>query len=340
MIASGIETPAATDTSSEKDTLRRIQASIKTRLDDVTAEMSASVLRDAPLLAQMGQHLMAMRGKMFRPTLVLLCSATENHSEKQAVTLAAAVELIHLATLVHDDAVDHSVLRRGMPTLNSLFTHQISVIMGDFLYSIALTKLVTLGDIEALRALTRASTEMTMGEMRQLAVNDSLAFSEDDYYALIRSKTASLMSAACECGALAGARNHRDALIRFGDALGMAFQIADDLIDYTEAQETTGKPTGLDLKEHKVTLPLIAALRVMTPAERKRVEALFANDNPADAEVAEVIRITTVNGGLDYARERGAIYAGQAREALAGLPDTVARQALFESISYVMERHA
>jgi octaprenyl-diphosphate synthase len=340
MIASGIETPAASDTSSEKDTLRRIQASIKTRLDDVTEEMSASVLRDAPLLAQMGQHLMAMRGKMFRPTLVLLCSETENRSEKQAVTLAAAVELIHLATIVHDDAVDHSVLRRGMPTLNSLFTHQISVIMGDFLYSIALTKLVTLGDIEALRALTRASTEMTIGEMRQLAVNDSLAFSEDDYYALIRSKTASLMSAACECGSLAGASNHRDALIRFGDALGMAFQIADDLIDYTEAQETTGKPTGLDLKEHKVTLPLIAALRVMTPAERKRVEALFANDNPADAEVAEVIGITTVNGGLDYARERGAIYAEQAREALAGLPDTVARQALFESISYVMERHA
>ena len=133
MIASGIETPAASDTSSEKDTLRRIQASIKTRLDDVTEEMSASVLRDAPLLAQMGQHLMAMRGKMFRPTLVLLCSETENRSEKQAVTLAAAVELIHLATLVHDDAVDHSVLRRGMPTLNSLFTHQISVIMGDFL---------------------------------------------------------------------------------------------------------------------------------------------------------------------------------------------------------------
>jgi octaprenyl-diphosphate synthase len=340
MIASGLETPAAPDTSSERDTLRRIQASIRQELDDVTEEMSASVLRDAPLLAQMGQHLMAMRGKMFRPTLVLLCSATENHPERQAVTLAAAVELIHLATLVHDDAVDHSVLRRGMPTLNSLFTHQISVIMGDFLYSIALTKLVTLGDIEALRALTRASTEMTIGEMRQLAVNDSLSFSEDDYYALIRSKTASLMSAACECGSLAGARNHRDALIRFGDALGMAFQIADDLIDYTEAQETTGKPTGLDLKEHKVTLPLIAALRVMTPAQRKRVDALFTSDSPTDAQVADVIRIVTVNGGLDYARDRGAIFAEQAREALKELPDTVARQALFESISYVMERHA
>ena len=340
MIASGIETPAAPDTTSEKDALRRIQASIKDKLDDVTEEMSASVLRDAPLLTQMGQHLMAMRGKMFRPTLVLLCSATENRSEKQAVTLAAAVELIHLATLVHDDAVDHSVLRRGMPTLNSLFTHQISVIMGDFLYSIALTKLVTLADIDALRALTRASTEMTIGEMRQLAVNDSLSFSEDDYYALIRSKTASLMSAACECGSLAGAKQHRDALIRFGDALGMAFQIADDLIDYTGAQETTGKPSGLDLKEHKVTLPLIAALRVMTPAERKRVDALFANETPGDADVADVIRIVTVNGGLEYAREQGARYAEQAREALLGLPETVAREALFESISYVMERHA
>jgi octaprenyl-diphosphate synthase len=340
MSASGLAAPAARDRSSEKDTLRRIQSSVKERLDEVTDEMASSVLRDAPLLAQMGQHLMAMRGKMFRPTLVLLCSSIEERSEKQAVTLAAAVELIHLATLVHDDAVDHSVLRRGMPTLNSLFTHQISVIMGDFLYSIALTKLVNLGDIDALRALTRASTEMTIGEMRQLSVNDSLSFSEDDYYALIRAKTASLMSAACEVGAIAGARRHREALIRFGDALGMAFQIADDLIDYTEAQETTGKPTGLDLKEHKVTLPLISALRVMTPAERGKVDALFANENPGDADVTEVIGIVAANGGLDYARERGAIFANEAREALAGLPETVARQALFESISYVMERHA
>ena len=340
MTVSGLAAPAARDRSSEKDTLRRIQASVKAKLDQVTEEMASSVLSDAPLLARMGQHLMAMRGKMFRPTLVLLSSDVENRSEKQSVTLAAAVELIHLATLVHDDAVDHSVLRRGMPTLNSLFTHQISVIMGDFLYSIALTKLVNLGDINALRALTRASTEMTIGEMRQLAVDDSLSFSEDDYYTLIRSKTASLMSAACEVGSLAGASQHREALIRYGDALGMAFQIADDLIDYTEAQETTGKPTGLDLKEHKVTLPLIAALRVMSSAEREKVDVLFANESPADDDVAEVIRIVAANGGLDYAREKGALFADQAREALAGLPDTVAQQALYESISYVMERHA
>jgi len=328
------------DTTQEKDALRRIQASIAESLDAVTEDMADAVMHEAPLVAQMGQHLMGMRGKMFRPTLVLLCSSVEEKSEERAITFAAAVELIHLATLVHDDAVDHSVLRRGMPTLNSLFSHQISVIMGDFLYSVALTKLVGLGDIDALRALTRASTEMTVGEMRQLAVNDALDFSEDDYYALIRSKTASLMSAACEVGSLAGARAYREPLMRYGKALGMAFQIADDLIDYTEAKETTGKPTGLDLKEHKVTLPLIAALRVMTPAERLKVNSLFRNDDPGEAEVGEVIRIVTVNGGLEYAREQGAVFAEEAREALTELPDTVARQALLESISYVMERHA
>ncbi|HEX2721815.1 MAG TPA: polyprenyl synthetase family protein, partial [Gemmatimonadaceae bacterium] len=339
MTAAGISPPGP-DIAHEKDALRRIQSSIAASLAAVTDEMTSSVFHDAPLVAQMGHHLMGMRGKMFRPTLVLLCSNVEETPEDHAIIFAAAVELIHLATLVHDDAVDHSVLRRGMPTLNSLFSHQISVIMGDFLYSTALTKLVQLGDIDALRALTRASTEMTVGEMRQLAVTDPLAFTEEDYYALIRSKTASLMSAACEVGSLCGARAHRRSLMQYGDALGMAFQIADDLIDYTEAKETTGKPTGLDLKEHKMTLPLIAALRVMSRAERSKVESLFANDDPGEREISEVIRIVTVNGGLDYAREQGGVFADQAREALVAVPDTVARQALFESISYVMERHA
>ncbi len=330
----------AVDRSIEKASLARIQESVRERLDAVTSGMVAAVSHDAPLVAQMGTHLMGMRGKMFRPTLVLLCSSVENTPEPKAIELAAAVELIHLATLVHDDAVDHSVLRRGMPTLNSLFSHQVSVIMGDFLYSTALTKLVALGDLQALRALTRASTEMTVGEMRQLAVSDALSFTEADYYALIGSKTASLISAACEIGSVAGAQAHREDLATYGTALGMAFQIADDLIDYTEQEETTGKPAGLDLKEHKVTLPLIAALRVMSPQHRSRIDALFANADPSDADVRAVIRIVTDNGGLDYARAQGSVFAGLAKDALANLPDTVARQALIESISYVMERHA
>jgi octaprenyl-diphosphate synthase len=288
----------------------------------------------------MSAHLMAMRGKMFRPTPVLLSSAVEDRPEASAITLAATVELIHLATLVHDDAIDHSFLRRGMPTLNSLFGHQISVIMGDFLYSTALTQLVGVGNLSALRVLTRASTDMTVGELRQLAVTSPIGFSEDDYYVLIRSKTASLISAACEIGALCGANEKRRALAKFGERLGMAFQITDDLLDYTEAAATVGKPTGIDLREHKMTLPLIAALRAMSPEERQRVESLFAAETPDDGAIAEVIGIVTANGGLEYARAAAARYAAEAEKTLDALPETVARAALLESISYVMERHA
>jgi octaprenyl-diphosphate synthase len=179
-----------------------------------------------------------------------------------------------------------------------------------------------------------------MGELRQLAETDPLQFSEPDYYALIRAKTASLMSAACEIGALCGAAEHRQTLARYGELLGMAFQITDDLIDYTEAESTTGKPTGLDLKEHKMTLPLIAALGVMPPSARSRVESLFASDTPDDGAIAEVIGIVAEQGGLDYARQAGARFAARAEETLAVLPETVARTALIDSISYVMERHA
>ena len=320
--------------------LQAIQVPVRAKLDDVSRAMATIVSSEMPLVGQVSAHLLAMRGKLFRPTLLLLSSQVEDAPEDQAVTLAAALELIHLATLVHDDAVDHSALRRGMPTVNALFSHQISVIMGDFLYSTALTHLVGLGDLQALQALTRASTEMTLGEMRQLAVTEPLRFTESEYYDLIRSKTASLMRTACELGALSGARSHCEALGDFGENLGMAFQITDDLLDYREAKETTGKPSGLDLREHKVTLPLIHALREMSPASRKQVERLFDSETVTDDEIAAIVQIVADSGGFDYARQRGEEFAGRAHDALSDLPDTVARRSLSASISYVMERHS
>ena len=321
-------------------TLQAIQLPVKDKLERVSHSMAEIVASDLPLVGQVSAHLLAMRGKMFRPTLLLLSSETAEEPQEQAITLAAALELIHLATLVHDDAVDHSVLRRGMPTVNALFSHQISVIMGDFLYSTALTHLVDLGSLEALQALTRASTEMTLGEMRQLAVTEPLRFTEREYYDLIRSKTASLMRTACELGALSGARRYCDALATFGENLGMAFQITDDLLDYREEKETTGKPSGLDLREHKVTLPLIHALREMPAASRKQVERLFEGEAASDEGIAAVVGIVGENGGFEYARAQGEEFAERAHEALAELPDTVARRSLAASISYVMERHS
>ncbi|HEY8851446.1 MAG TPA: polyprenyl synthetase family protein [Gemmatimonadaceae bacterium] len=329
--------------------LQAIQIPVRSMLDDVSLAMATIVASKMPLVGQVSAHLLAMRGKLFRPTLLLLSSQVEEREagsgkreagSAKAVALAAALELIHLATLVHDDAVDHSALRRGMPTVNALFSHQISVIMGDFLYSTALTHLVGLGDLAALQALTRASTEMTLGEMRQLAVTEPLQFTEGEYYDLIRSKTASLMRTACELGALAGAPSHEKALGDFGENLGMAFQITDDLLDYREAKETTGKPSGLDLREHKVTLPLIHALREMSPASRKEVERLFESEAVTDDEISAVVQIVADSGGFEYARQRGEEFAERARNALSGLPNTVARRSLGASISYVMERHS
>ena len=326
--------------SSLPSALREIQAPVRAELDRASEELARIVAADFPLIDDVNHHLMGMRGKMFRPTLVLLASKVEEQKATRAITLAAVVELIHLATLVHDDAVDHSSLRRGMPTINALFSHQISVIMGDYLYSRALAELVTASDFEALRVMTRATIAMTVGEMRQLAAVDALAFSETDYDELIRSKTASLMSAACEVGAMSGAATHRAALASYGEWLGMAFQVADDLLDYTEAQEVTGKPAGLDLREHKVTLPLIAALREMPASARARVDALFAAPEPQDSEIADVVSIVTEYGGLDYARRRGETFAQQAEEALSTLPESPARAALYDAIGYVMDRRA
>jgi octaprenyl-diphosphate synthase len=332
-VATRIRTPATS-------ALRDIQAPVRERLDEVVVEMRRIVTADLPMIEQVSGHLLQMRGKMFRPTLALLASETEGTSEPRVVTLASVVELMHLASLVHDDSVDHSAMRRGLPTVNSLFSHQVSVIMGDFLYSRALEALVALADLDLLRVLTAVSSQLTIGEMRQLAAVERLAFTEVEYESLIEAKTASLLSAACETGAMCGASRHRAALKRFGARLGMAFQVADDILDYTETASVTGKPTGLDLREHKVTLPLIAALPKLSPAGRACVDALFASDAPSDEQIHDVVVLVTEAGGIDAARRRGEQYALEADAALRGLPDTPARAALADAILYVMDRRS
>ncbi|CAN5340558.1 polyprenyl synthetase family protein [soil metagenome] len=320
--------------------LRGIQAPVLERLEEVVLEMRRVVSADLPLIEQVSAHLLQIRGKMFRSTLALLASETAGAAEDRVVTLAAVLELMHLASLVHDDSVDHSAMRRGLPTVNSLFSHQVSVIMGDFLYSRALEALVALGDLDLMRVLTNVSTQLTIGEMRQLANVDALAFTELDYEMLIAAKTASLLGAACETGAMCGAARYRVALCRYGERLGMAFQVADDILDYTGSSTVTGKPSGADLKEHKVTLPLIAALPRLSRSDRGIVERLFASETPDDDQIAEVVALVAEHGGIDEARRRGEEFAREAEEALDPLPLTQARAALTEAIVYVMDRRS
>jgi octaprenyl-diphosphate synthase len=320
--------------------LRDVQGPVAAELEHVVDELRRIIAADFPIISEVNEHLLRMKGKLFRPTLLLLSHRAAGGSDPRAVTLAAVVELIHLATLVHDDSVDHSALRRGLPTINALFSHQIAVIMGDYLYSRAIIELVRLDDPLPLRVLARVTNEMTVGEMRQLEAHDKLAYGEAAYDQLIRAKTASLLSGACEVGALTAAPAHRQALARFGMLLGMAFQITDDLLDYTQPEAVTGKPSGLDLREHKVTLPLIAALARVPPPERRVVARLMDTAEPSDELVAEVIRLVEGAGGLETARQRALDLAQQAEAELDVLPPSPARDALQGSIAYAVERRS
>ncbi|MGW8283681.1 MAG: polyprenyl synthetase family protein, partial [Gemmatimonadota bacterium] len=267
-----------------------------------------------------------------------LCNEVGGNPRPEAIRLAAIVELMHVATLVHDDAVDHSPKRRGMPTVNSRWSHQVAVIMGDYLYSRALVEVTRLGDVEAIELLANASNRMSIGEMRQLAAHDALGSTVDDYMRLCDCKTASLMSAACELGALVGRSEYRASLRGYGHDLGIAFQIVDDLLDYTVSSEVTGKPHGLDLKEHKVTLPLIVALPRLTAAGRRTVEELFASASPADDHVNEVIKLVREAGGLDEARASARSFAESAGRYLDSLPDDPAVGILRLTVEFVLER--
>lgn len=283
-------------------------------------------------------YLFSRSGKLFRPTLLLLSDALGGGTSPNAVKLGAIVELLHVATLVHDDAVDHSAKRRGMPTVNDRWTHQVAIIAGDYLYSRAVIEITELGELEPISILANTANQMTIGEMRQLVLHDGLDFTRDDYDRLCECKTASLISAACELGAMSGAPEHRAAMRSYGYHLGMAFQMIDDLLDYESPAEVTGKPSGQDLLEHKVTLPLISALDRMDDAGRRAVERLFADPEPAAAAVDEVVDLVRRYGGLDEAREEARAEADRARGWLEGLPDGDALSSLELAVDYVVER--
>ena len=321
-------------------TLQAVKEPIAQRLEDVEAAIMSMVPADYEATDEVNEYILSLRGKLFRPALLLLANGVGDQPSEKAIPLGAVVELIHVATLVHDDAVDHSVRRRGLPTVNARFSHQVAIIMGDYLYSRAVMELAKLGDVAPIDMLGYAANRMTIGEMRQLMSHDTLTFSEEDYFRLCECKTAALMAAACELGGMYGAGFTREQLRDFGFNLGMAFQITDDLLDYTVPADVTGKPSGQDLREHKVTLPLIAAQRDMSAADRAVVRDLFADPDPPDASVRTVVDAVGRNGGLEYARTRGEEFGDRARGCLNGLPEGDCLDALHAAVDFVTQRQS
>lgn len=319
-------------------TLDVLRLPVQDRLDRMEKTLRGLVTADFGPINEVSDYLFSVRGKYLRPTLLLLANEVGGSPDEKAIRMAAIVELMHVATLVHDDSIDHSPKRRGMPTVNARWTHQVAVIMGDYLYSRALLEVTRTGNAEAVGILAAASNQMSIGEMRQLAAHDALSSSEDDYYSLCQCKTASLMSAACEIGALIGEPTYREPLAAYGQDLGMAFQIVDDLIDFTVSTDITGKPSGLDLKEHKVTLPLIAALPRMDASARAAVDDLFADPEPSDDQVRAIGDAVRDVGGLEYARDQAGRFARSAGAHLDAIPEDPFVRVLRLIVDFVLER--
>jgi len=251
---------------------------------------------------------------------------------------ASLIELLHTATLVHDDVVDNAMVRRNFFSINALWKNKIAVLVGDYLLSRGLLLSIDHGDYNILQITSRAVKEMAEGELLQIEKARKLDIDEGIYFEIIRAKTASLLSAACAAGALSAQQSAEDAQYfrQFGEKIGIAFQIKDDLFDY--GQDNIGKPTGIDIKEKKMTLPLIYALQNASKADKRRIIYIVKNNSTDRAKVNEVIDFVQHSGGIAYAHKKMTEYKEEALALLQKYPDSPAKEAMHELVAYVIDR--
>jgi len=313
---------------------------LKEDLPQVEVQFREDLASDVLLIRKVGEYILGSGGKRIRPMLLLLCSRLGDYRGRQHIGLASVVEFIHTATLLHDDVVDGAVLRRGNASVNSVWGNEASVLVGDFLFAKSFSIMVGAGDLRVLKVLSDATTRMAEGEVLQLISTSDLDMDEERYMEVVRSKTAVLLAAACQCGGiLAGVGQEREqALSDFGMDLGIAFQFMDDALDYVAEEAEFGKTQGLDLAEGKMTLPLIHALRHCDPDERQRVADIVENDELPQDDLYFVIDLINRLDGISYTRERARALVERAKGHMADFAAGPAKEALFELADYVIER--
>ena len=300
-----------------------------------------SMTSKVALLNRITYFIVNRKGKQMRPMFVFLTAKMVSGGEVNERTYrgAAVIELIHTATLVHDDVVDDSNRRRGFFSVNALWKNKIAVLVGDYLLSKGLLLSIDNGDFDLLKIISVAVREMSEGELLQIEKARRLDITEDVYYEIIRQKTATLIAACCSLGACSVNPDNNEVvekMRKFGELIGMAFQIKDDLFDYTD--DAIGKPTGIDIKEQKMTLPLIYVLNHCTPKEKKWVINSIKNHNKDKKRVKEVIAFVKNNNGLSYAEEKMVQFQQEALLLIQDFPDSPYKQALTLMVNYVIER--
>ena len=320
-------------------TVSEIKSPIEKEMEEFELKFKSSMKSSVPLLDKITHYIVKRKGKQLRPMFVFLSAKVCGEMNDSTYRAASLIELLHTATLVHDDVVDDSNERRGFFSVNALWKNKIAVLVGDFLLSRGLLLSIDNKDFHLLGLVSNAVREMSEGELLQIEKARKLDIDESVYYNIIRKKTASLIASCCACGAASVTTDEIviEKMKSFGEAVGIAFQIKDDLFDYGDGSNI-GKPTGIDIKEKKMTLPLIYALNNASFSDKRRIINIVKNNNNDPKKVAEVIDFVVKSGGIQYAENEMNNYKNKALEIISTFSDSPAKRSLEGLVKYTTER--
>lgn len=320
--------------------LKEICLPIRNEIEEVEKVITSHLTSRVPFVENVVEYVIQNGGKRLRPILTILAAKLSGYQGQGAHQIGAAIEFMHTATLLHDDVIDNASLRRGRATTNIKWGNHVSVLVGDFFYCRAMDILVKQGDLKVLRAVTDAITVTTEGEIFEITKSNDLNTTEGDYLQIITGKTAALMASACHSGAILGqvSEDFEHALKKFGLNLGIAFQLMDDVLDYVSSEEEFGKTSGKDLKEGKLTLPLILALKRCTSSELQTVKHVLIADSIETDEFQQVLHLVEAYDGIRDTLKLAKTYVQKAKENLLPFKPTLEKENLMSIADYVILR--
>lgn len=321
--------------------LKDICIPIKREVNELDRIMQSNLHSPIPFVEDVIHYVTDNGGKRLRPVLTILAAKLSGYEGDAAISLGVAIEFMHTATLLHDDVIDGAMLRRGRASINKKWGNHISVLVGDFFYCRAMDMLVKHGDLRVLRVITDAITTTTEGEIFEITKSNNLTTTEDDYLQIIHGKTAALIGAACHTGGILGrlSENYEQALKNFGVNLGIAFQMIDDVLDYTSDESTFGKTRGIDLREGKLTLPLILVLKRATEEEKGIIKNALVADEIEESLFGQVTKIIQKYDGIRETNKLAQSYVQKAKDSLMPFKPTLEKETLMAITDYVVLRH-
>ena len=317
-------------------TLKQITAPILDDLKIFQQEFDNALKSEVRLINSISKYMIRNRGKNIRPILTILSARLCGEPTLNSYRAAAMMELLHIATLIHDDVVDDATMRRGKPSINQVWKNKISVLMGDFILSKALINMIGIRDFDALEQISSTAEKLSAGELLQIEKSITKSMTEDVYFDIINQKTASLIATSCELGAITTSKTTQDrkASYEFGQNLGIAFQIKDDLFDLLGKESDTGKNSGGDVKKNMMTLPLIFSYSNMTKKENRKLKKLMGIKKKSRTVLKEIRGIVDESGGFDYARKKLDDFSNNALDAISFYPDSPVKKSLLDLVAF------